>query len=392
MRIVVVGGCGHVGLPLSVALANVENDVTAYDISNAAVEKVNSAQAPFWEPSLDEALSSALNKGFRATPDVSCISSAEIVIVIVGTPLDVHLNPDPNAVIKAVEDITNYLNGSQLLILRSTVFPSVTKEVERLLTRLNLDTQVVFCPERIAEGFAMKEILELPQIIGARTDENFARASKVFTSLGVKVVRTTPEEAELAKLFTNTWRYIKFAAANQFWMMANDSDVNFDNVREAIRFEYPRAADFPAAGFTAGPCLFKDTMQLSAFSNNTFALGNAAMMINEGLPLYVVEKLSQKYDISNTKIGLLGMAFKGESDDNRSSLAYKLKRILKFKSAGVLTSDPYVQNDSELVSEDQVMKESDLLIITAPHLRYKELKTDKPIIDIWNLRGNGSAV
>jgi UDP-N-acetyl-D-mannosaminuronic acid dehydrogenase len=312
--------------------------------------------------------------------------------VIVGTPLDVHLNPDPNAVVKAVEDIAINLNDSQLLVLRSTVFPGVTKEVERLLDRVNLKTKVVFCPERIAEGFAMKELLELPQIIGARNDESFAIASALFTSLGIKVVRTTPEEAELAKLFTNTWRYVKFATANQFWMMANDSGVNFDNVRDAIRFEYPRAADFPSAGFTAGPCLFKDTMQLAEFSNNTFALGNSAMMINEGLPLYVVEKLSQRFDISNTRIGLLGMAFKGESDDNRSSLAYKLKRILKFKSGGVLTTDPYVKNDADLVEEEKVLSESDLLIISAPHIRYKDLKIDKPVIDIWNLRGNGSSV
>jgi len=392
MKITVVGGCGHVGLPLSVALANTGNIVTAFDISAEAVNLVNSGKSPFWEPSLDDGLLGALNNGFAATLDSNCIDSAEIVIVIVGTPLDVHLNPDPNAVVKAVEDIALHLKDSQLLILRSTVFPGVTKEVERLLNRLNIKTQVVFCPERIAEGFAMKELLELPQIIGARNDESFNRAEDVFTSLGVKVVRTTPEEAELAKLFTNTWRYIKFAAANQFWMMANDSGVNFDNVREAIRFEYPRAADFPAAGFTAGPCLFKDTMQLSAFSNNAFALGNSAMMINEGLPLYVVEKLSQKYDVSATKMGLLGMAFKGESDDNRSSLAYKLKRILKFKSAGVLTSDPYVKNDYELVSEERVLTESDLLIISAPHLRYRDLISDKPIIDIWNLRGNGSSI
>ena len=175
-------------------------------------------------------------------------------------------------------------------------------------------------------------------------------------------------------------------------MMANDSGVNFDNVRDAIRFEYPRAADFPAAGFTAGPCLFKDTMQLAAFSNNTFALGNSAMMINEGLPLYVVERLSKKYNLANTKVGLLGMAFKGESDDNRSSLAYKLKRIMKFKSAGVLTTDPYVKNDIELVSEEEVIASSDLLIISAPHMRYKDIQTEKPIVDIWNLRGNGSAV
>jgi UDP-N-acetyl-D-mannosaminuronic acid dehydrogenase len=133
-------------------------------------------------------------------------------------------------------------------------------------------------------------------------------------------------------------------------------------------------------------------MQLAAFSNNTFALGNSAMMINEGLPLYVVERISQKYDLANIKVGLLGMAFKGESDDNRSSLAYKLKRILKFKSGGVLTCDPYVKNDSELVSLEQVIAESDILIISAPHLRYKDFQTDKPVIDIWNLRGDGSVV
>lgn len=392
MNTVIVGGCGHVGLPLSVALSLNGHSVIAYDISYQSVTTVNSASAPFWEPNLDTSLKEALTKGFKATTDAASVSRAECVVIVVGTPIDIHLNPDPNAVIAAVEEIAKFLNSDQLLVLRSTVFPGVTKQVERLLVRLGLGTRVVFCPERIAEGYAMKELEELPQIIGARNDEDFERASQIFHSLGVKIVRTTPEEAELAKLFTNTWRYIKFAAANQFWMMANDSGVNFENVRDAIRFEYPRAADFPAAGFTAGPCLFKDTMQLAAFSNNTFALGNSAMMINEGLPLYVVEKVSQNFDLANTKIGLLGMAFKGESDDNRSSLAYKLKRILKFKSAGVLTADPYVKNDVELVDESQVIAESDLLIIAAPHLRYKDLITDKPIIDIWNLRGNGSAV
>jgi UDP-N-acetyl-D-mannosaminuronic acid dehydrogenase len=205
-------------------------------------------------------------------------------------------------------------------------------------------------------------------------------------------VRTTPEEAELAKLFTNTWRYIKFAAANQFWMMANDSGISFENVRDAIRYKYPRASDFPGAGFTAGPCLYKDTMQLSAFSNNTFALGNSAMMINEGLPLYLVEKLSKKFDLASLKVGILGMAFKGESDDNRSSLAYKLKRILKFKAEQVLTCDPYVTVDNELLDQDYVLENSDILIIASPHRRYKEIISKKPIIDIWNLRGNGSSV
>lgn len=392
MRVTVVGGCGHVGLPLSVALTNVGHSVIAYDISVSAVQKVNDGRAPFWEPELEIALKSALDAKFKATNLESAIADADAVIVVVGTPIDLHLNPDPNAVVNSVIEISKYLREDQILILRSTVFPGVTAQVERELRKREITTPVVFCPERIAEGFAMEELHSLPQIIGARSDKDFDTAHVLFGSLGVSVIRTTPEEAELAKLFTNTWRYIKFAAANQFWMMANDSEVNFDNVRDAIRFEYPRAADFPAAGFTAGPCLFKDTMQLAAFSNNTFALGNSAMMINEGLPLYVVERISRQYDLANTRVGLLGMAFKGESDDNRSSLAYKLKRILKFKSAGVLTADPYVKNDPELVSEESVLAESDILIIAAPHVRYKQLQIDKPVVDIWNLRGNGSAV
>lgn len=389
---VIVGGCGHVGLPLSVAFANSGHDVTALDISESAVQKVNLGTPPFWEPNLDSSLTQALAKGFIASLDPSCIEKSDFVIVVVGTPIDIHLNPDPNAVVEAVEKILVHLKNGHHIILRSTVFPGVTEQVENLLRKHKLDTSITFCPERIAEGFAMKELHELPQIIGANSDSDFRMASELFQSLGVDTIRTTPQEAELAKLFTNTWRYIKFAAANQFWMMANDSNVNFENVRDAIRYEYPRASDFPGAGLTAGPCLFKDTMQLATFSNNTFALGNAAVMINEGLPLYLVEKLSEKYNLGSTHFGLLGMAFKGESDDNRSSLAYKLKRLLKFKSAGVLTADPYVKNDNDLLDQSEVLKNSDVLIISAPHERYKNLQTDKPIVDIWNLRGNGSSV
>jgi UDP-N-acetyl-D-mannosaminuronic acid dehydrogenase len=205
-------------------------------------------------------------------------------------------------------------------------------------------------------------------------------------------VVTSPEEAELAKLFTNTWRYIKFAAANQFYMIANDYGIDFDRVRHAITFDYPRAVDMPGPGFAAGPCLFKDTMQLAAFNNNNFTLGHASMMVNEGLPLYLVSKMEQKWDLSVLRIGILGMAFKSESDDIRSSLSYKLKRILRFKALEVLCSDEYVSDDPSLLTFDEVMNKSDILVIGAPHNRYRTVSTDKPVVDVWNLLGNGSVV
>lgn len=389
MNITVVGGCGHVGLPLAVSLAANGALVTSFDINPNAVAIVNKGETPFYEQDLKETLISVLGRSFSATIDPTCISQADILIMIVGTPLDVHLNPDPNAVVQSIREILPFMHDGQLLILRSTVFPGVTRRVELLIDEAKKDISVSFCPERIVEGAAMLELRQLPQIIGARDDSTFSRSKAVFDLLGVTPVRTTPEEAELAKLFTNTWRYIKFAAANQFWMMATDANVDYEKVRSAIRFEYPRASDLPSAGFAAGPCLFKDTMQLAAFTGNDFPLGNAAMLVNEGQPNFIIEKLKNKYDLEKMTVGILGMAFKGESDDARSSLAYKLKRMLRFSAREVICTDPYVE-DSTLVSLEDVVSKSDVLIIGAPHKIYKELNTEKPIIDIWNLLGKGS--
>jgi UDP-N-acetyl-D-mannosaminuronic acid dehydrogenase len=252
--------------------------------------------------------------------------------------------------------------------------------------------QVAFCPERIAEGKAMTELFSLPQIVSSRTAEGQKRAAELFGLLTSSVVELSPEEAELAKLFTNVWRYIKFATANQFYMMANDRGLDFDRIRKGLAFDYPRAADMPGAGFAAGPCLFKDTMQLAAFNNNNFALGHTAMTINEGMPLYLVKKLEEQYDLAELTVGILGMGFKAESDDIRSSLSYKLRRILKFKAGDVLCTDPYVKVDPTLLPLDEVLDRSDVLIIATPHPEYRDLATDKPVADIWNARGRGVRV
>jgi UDP-N-acetyl-D-mannosaminuronic acid dehydrogenase len=150
----------------------------------------------------------------------------------------------------------------------------------------------------------------------------------------------------------------------------------------------------PGAGFAAGPCLFKDTMQLAAFNNNNFALGHTAMTINEGLPLYLVHRLEQRFDMGSMTVGILGMAFKGESDDIRSSLSYKLKRILAFKADKVLCTDPYVPAsvDDSLVPLEDVLEQADLLVIATPHKQYRGLETSKPVADIWDVLGQGVRV
>jgi len=392
MKVVIVGGCGHVGLPLGASLANLDYEVVAYDINANSVDLVNSGLTPFLEEGLEDGLRKALERGFKATTSPSVIKSADIVIMIIGTPLNENLVPDHKIVFSAINDISELLNDEQLIILRSTVFPGCTKEIELNLKRLGKYPDITFCPERILEGKAMGELHTLPQIIGANNDRSFIRSAELFAKFGVKIIRTTPEEAELVKLFTNSWRYIKFAAANEFWMIANNLEIDFENVRNALTFDYPRAEDLPGAGFTAGPCLFKDTKQLSVANQSNFAMGNAAIEINDGLPSYIVNRLSLKHNLNELTVGILGMAFKGESDDTRSSLSYSIKNLLDEQCKKVLTHDPYVKNDQDLVSLQEILVNSDILLIGAPHKMYKSVSTSKPTIDIWNLLKRGSSI
>jgi UDP-N-acetyl-D-mannosaminuronic acid dehydrogenase len=393
--VVVIGGGGHVGLPLAIALADRGSKVVVYDVSERAVATINAGIVPFIEPGAEPVLKKAIAAGrLTASTDAAVVATARNVVVVIGTPVDEHLNPDPNAIPAALAGCSQYFRDGQLLVLRSTVYPGVTALVEKMIANLGLEIPVAFCPERIAEHKAMEELFSLPQIVSARTDDGRARAAELFGTLTDTIVHLEPEEAELAKLFTNTWRYIKFAAANQFYMIANDKGLDFEKIRKGLSQDYPRAKDIPGAGFAAGPCLFKDTMQLAAFSDNKFNLGHAAMLVNEGLPLYVVSQLEKRFDLADLTVGILGMSFKAGSDDIRSSLSYKLRRVLKFKAKAVIGTDPYVSEevDDTLLPLEDVLRKADLLIIATPHDEYKNLITDKPIADVWNLEGAGVLV
>ena len=393
--VVVVGGAGHVGLPLAIALADRGASVSIYDLSEKAVELVNRGVVPFLEPGAEPMLRRALDAGrLHATTDAATVADATNIMVVIGTPVDEHLNPDPNAIPVALAACSDYFRDGQLLVLRSTVYPGVTALVERMIAGLGVDIPVAFCPERIAEHRAMTELFALPQIVSSHSAEGRQRAAELFGLLTEQIVHLEPEEAELAKLFTNAWRYIKFAAANQFYMIANDRGVDFEKVRKGLTQDYPRASDMPSAGFTAGPCLFKDTMQLAAFSDNMFGLGHSAMLVNEGLPLYLVSRLEKRFELAKLTVGILGMSFKAESDDVRSSLSYKLRRVLKFKAKAVLSTDPYVseETDDTLLPLESVLEKADILVIATPHPEYRDLRTDKPVADVWNILGEGVLV
>src|SRR6202140_5158422 len=345
LDMVIVGGCGHVGLPLALSLADCGYRVGIDDNDATKVAFVKAGNVPFLENGADALLKKLLPTG------------------------RLQLASDPR------------------IVLRSTVFPGTTDSVERRLLAAGIHADVVFCPERVAEGHALEELRTLPQLVGASSDEAFEKASRIFERLGSSTLRTTPLESELAKLLTNTWRYMKFAIANQFFQIAHRSGVDYNHVLDAIRRDYPRAADLPGPGFAAGPCLQKDTMQLSAYTPDHFPMGQAAMQINEGLPNYIVDTLNSRQSLQGRTVGILGMAFKGESDDPRASLSYKLRKLAAFKGARVMCTDPFIE-DPSFESLEKVVSESDILVVAAPHHAYKTIDlAGREVVDIWGITG-----
>ncbi len=385
-NIAIIGGCGHVGLPLGLALANAGQKVIAFDINAEKVESTNQGRMPFRDQGADELLKEVLaQERFLCTTERECLKDVEVIISVTGTPVDEHLNPRLDDIQQALLSCAEMFNSKQLLVLRSTIYPGTTKHIEEELQRRGLAMDVAFCPERVAEGYALEEIRSLPQIVSGCSRQAEDRAAKLFALLTQDIVRLDPLSAELAKLFTNTWRYVQFAVSNQFFTMANDYGADFYAIHEAMTHNYKRTQGFPTAGFAAGPCLLKDTMQLSAFHKNNFFLGHAAMLVNEGLPNYLVGRLQEKFDLSKMCVGLLGMTFKADSDDIRDSLSFKLRRQLRNSCGQLICHDPYLDDDW-LSPLDEVLERSDILVVGAPHNVYKELDwPDKNIVDVWNI-------
>jgi UDP-N-acetyl-D-mannosaminuronic acid dehydrogenase len=391
LDVVVLGGGGHVGLPLSLAFARAGLTVGIYDTNEATLGRIAAGEMPFLETGADELLPEVLATGrlaFGASGDM--IRRTDRLVVVIGTPVDEFLGPSMTIFERTVDQIAPHLRDGTLVALRSTVYPGTTAYVAQHLLSRGCRVDVAFCPERIAEGHALEELHTLPQIIGADTDAAADRAAALFGVLAARTIRTTTKEAELTKLFTNTWRYMKFAIANQFFMIADQAGVDYTSVLRAIREDYPRAADLPGPGFAAGPCLFKDTMQLAAYTSDHFPLGQAAMQVNEGLPAYIVSALERRYGgLAGKCVGILGMAFKAESDDPRASLSYKLRKLLRWSGARVLATDPYVRDD-RLVPLETVLAESEILVLGAPHRQYRGLQVGgKDVVDVWGAMGRG---
>jgi len=383
--VTVVGGAGHVGIPLVLALAEAGLRVNVNDLNRQSLDTLKSGRLPFIERGAQSVLAKALAANRLVFTDSSDkISAGGPVIITIGTPVDEFLNPVRQVVQDCIDAILPALADGQLLVLRSTVFPGTTGWLASYLQAKGRKLKVAFCPERVVQGNGLKELREMPQIVSGCTPEAEREAATLFERITPEVVTLSPIEAEFAKLFSNAYRYIEFAATNEFYLVAKSAGVDYQRVLAAMKHNYPRAQSIPRPGFAAGPCLVKDTMQLSAFARNQFGLGHTALLINEGLVLHVVDDLKRRFDLSKMTVGLLGMAFKAESDDTRASLSYKFKKVLNGQARAVLTTDPFVTTDPELVPLDEMIANSDILILCTPHAAYAQADLKgKRVLDVW---------
>ncbi len=381
--ITIVGGCGHVGLPLGLAFAKKGFSVFLLDVNPEAVAKVNQGIMPFKEEGAQETLEQHMGKNLNATSDPQCLAESNSVIFVTGTPIDEYHHPRIQDVVQVIQSYLPLLKPEHLIILRSTVYPGVVSVIDDLLSSKWSGRKLAFCPERIIQGKGLQEIAALPQIVSATTPQAVQEAAALFSHIAPKIIHLEPKEAELAKLMANAWRYLEFSIANQFYTMVEAQGIDFYKIYEALKSDYPRAQHFPKPGLAAGPCLFKDTMQLSAFHKGNFFLGHAAMLVNEGLPNFLIEQLEKKVGpLKHKTIGLLGMTFKADNDDIRQSLSFKIKKILEFHMAQVLIHDPYLECP---LSVDDILDQADALILATPHQEYRQLRPSVPFVDCWNL-------
>ncbi len=381
--VAIVGGCGHVGLPLGMAFAKVGIPVDLIDTSRERVDLVNRGRMPFKEEGADELLPELIDSGqLSATTDDTRLRNAEGVIVTIGTPVSDFGDPAIGPFDRALDKVLAQMRPGQLLVLRSTVFPGVTDRLSRKIDERGFEgMDLAYCPERILQEKSLVELKQLPQIIGGVAPGAAERAAHLFGLICPKVIFVTPIEAELCKLFCNAYRYINFAISNQFYMIAEQNGADFHRIYKAVREDYPRMKPFAKPGFAAGPCLVKDTYQLGAFNHGAFLLGKAALEMNEGMPYLLVQSIKRRLDLRNMTVGILGMAMKANNDDPRDSLSFKLRKVLLMECKEVICTDPYV-SDPRFTPLAEVIDRANLLIVATPHDCYMSCEFSQPVIDI----------
>lgn len=400
----IIVGIGRVGLPLGLVLAKEGFNVTGIDVSQERLETIAKGVLPFIEEGAGPLLKKFYKKGFIGVHESSLpevLPQASTIILTLGTPMNDNFSPDITQITGFLNKFSDHLRKGQLLILRSTVTPGTTEYIGRFLKEkynwvVGKDLYLAYCPERIAEGKAVKELYEIPQIIGTIDDKSGKVAAKVFGKLIKKILFTDSRSAELAKLYCNMYRYVDFAIGNEFMLIADSHQRDIYEILRLVNEGYKRGG-LKGPGLTAGPCLVKDGFFLLDKSPY-LDLVAAAWRINENIPGFLLNKIkTQLGRLEGKKVALMGLAFKKNIDDVRYSLSIKLQNYLLTEGARVFSNDPLIKSQSI----EECLKNADVVIVAVNHDDYLKIKLKEVkklinknclICDIWNIFDTGKII
>jgi UDP-N-acetyl-D-mannosaminuronic acid dehydrogenase len=389
-------GLGRVGLPLALSFADRGVEVIGVDKDKARLETVGEGRMPFEEPGTQEILDRVLPAGrLKLTEQVADAAAADYLVLTLGTPAHVHLEIDISQIRSVVDDLLPLLREGQTLILRSTVAPGTTEwlagyvEQRRGFT-VGEDFFVAHVPERIAANKFVEEIETLPTIIGGVGAGSGQKAAELFEIFGAEIRQTSPVEAELAKIWTNIFRYVTFAIPNLLMMESEQYGANVFEVIDLINRGYPRGG-IADPGLTAGTCLRKD-FAFSEERSSAPGMLLAVSRVHESMPRFIVDGLRRRLgSLRDRKVAVLGLTFKRDSDDRRDSLSDKLIRLLERELAHVSRHDPHVPDESEPL--ESALAGADAVVIATNHSAFEGILRDLPptalLVDPWNITGAG---
>ncbi len=370
-KVSVVGGAGHIGLPLSCFLQNKGNQVVVIDNNLEALNLIKNNVLTFYEKGLEKNLKNALKAGMKLSDNIEEIVNTEIVIVTIGTSSNqVHIYLFERLINDVLENISN----QSLLILRSTITMNDINNIKSNNNFIKKNINLAYCPERIAEGEAFEELGKLPQIVGASENDAQEKATKFFQKLKVPTISTSIENAIFTKLFTNAYRHANFSLANEFYNIAVENKIDFEDIRKLSTTDYPRLNNLPLTGYVGGPCLPKDleTFIKSYDANNS--LLNHLESVNDKFLDNIVQKCHEIF--KEKKLIQLGLSFKINSDDTRGSGSIELFKKLKKSGFEIYPVDPYINQESlsfELFNFQDISNKTDNILISVHHDKFKQL-------------------
>ena len=397
-------GLGYVGLTFAALAAYKDVNIVALEKNQDIKNSLRNKKAHFFEPGLDDMLESLIEKKI-IVKDSFGIEDKNVdgFFITVGTPLiENSKKPNYDHLFSALDSFKHIYDGSQLVILRSTVSVGTTRKIvipylSKISGISEKDVLVAFCPERTVEGKAVVELQELPQIISANNKESFEISENLFRRITNTVIKIEPLEAgELIKLFNNTYRDIHFAVGNIFNEIAQGYGINGNDIIKVSNSGYSRSnIAFP--GFVGGPCLEKDAYILTENMKNSpgkeFVLNSRKY--NESLESKVVDWIKNNLKASN-KICISGLAFKGipETSDLRGSSSINI--VKKLNSMGYY---PKLHDFAAYKDEVEYSLKGDFsndlysacnnceaLIILNNHAKYSKINVDKIINSMANTK------